>query len=469
MAVRGRARRIGYALLTTALVLTCGEAALRMALPDPRVIEQAEGRRVLAFGYDPLAPVTVSDAEGRVGFARKPPNLRPQVWSSRTSPGTYRVIVVGDSTVYGQLAEALAAGLRVPGRKVEVLNYGMPGAASDRVRILWMDALRQDPDLLLLYVGHNEWLEAAINPMSTRPFAVRSLQSRLRYSGLGRGVGRLLGRDVHVMPETWSSKEKEDAVAFPPWPEVAHRFRANLDAMCGAASGRSFAFVEQVSNLLAPGNMPPGVDVDGRIMRQLTRGFKALYEGDLVKADEDAWAVVSAHPDVGPGWVLAGRVGAARGERRVALEHVRRGRELDPARDRATAGHRQVVAEAAGACGATYVPTEDALYDRPDAFDVSRPLFLDPVHPSARGYVALAGLIVSGLRARGVVPRDTIFDDSIRLPEYADPLARGWNILPDITSPLSPTYNPHALPPLHGGPKGGKNPPPPSPAPPAPR
>jgi lysophospholipase L1-like esterase len=481
---------VAYALVVTASVLLLGEVALRAMLPDPRVLESTDRRRGLAFGYDPLAPVTVRDAAGQVRFARNPSNLRPQVWSSRKPAGTYRVIVVGDSTVFGQLTEALAAGLRVPGRTVEVLNYGMPGAASDRVRILWQDALRQSPDLLLLYVGHNEWIEAAINPMSAEPFAWRAWKSRIRNAGWGRLLGRVLGREIPAAPSVWSPKEEWDAVAFPPWPDVARRFGTHLDAMCRAATGRTFAFVEPASNLLAPGHLSTNSDPDGRVKEQLLRGFQALYDGDLARADEDGWAVASAHPEVAPAWVLLGRVRAARGERIAALEHLRRGRELDPARSRVTAGHRKVLEEVARACGAPYVHTEDSLYGRDDSLDASRLLFTDPVHPSARGAVALAGQVFAGLQSLGRVPEGSVYDDSARVVERADPLGRGWNasyfatredhfqqdpqaqsgaILPDITNPLLPTYNPHALPPLHGGPKGGKNPPPPSPAPPAPR
>ena len=380
VSVRSGARRGVYALVAAGLALLCVELPLRALLPDPRALAQEDGRRVLVFGYDPRAPVTERDAAGQVRFARNPPNLRRQSWSARKPEGTYRIVVVGDSTVFARLTEALSAGLRVPGRTVEVLNYGMPGAGSDRVRILWQDAVRQDPDLLLLYVGHNDWTEAAINSLSIQPFPVRAVRSAVRYSGWGRLLGRLTGRSAPPLAVALGQpvqhvvagmlREERDAVTLPAWPEVARRFRGNVDAMCRAASGRSFAFVEQASNLLAPGKLAKEADPDGRVKEQLIRGFKALYEGNLSKADEDGWAVVSAHPDVGPGWVLLGRVAAARGNQPGALEHLRRGRELDRAGVRADSRHRAVLEAAARACGAPYVPTEDALYAQPDALSI---------------------------------------------------------------------------------------------------
>lgn len=445
-------RRLLFAALPLLLVLAAGELTGRLALGDPRQTGYAEEWRNRALTYDPSAPVTTASGD-QVEFARGGVDLRPQRWTMPKPAGLFRLIVVGDSTVYGQLPDAFREGLRLPaGGRLEVLNFGMPGAASDRVRILWIAALAQDPDLILLYTGHNEWLEYGLNPQALSPFALRRVHSALRASGWGRLLGRLL--PARPPADLHSRKEQADRSLDPPLSLVLSAYRTNLGEMCDAArsAGARFAFIQPTSNLLAPGNLGPGVDPDGTIMPVLFQASRDLRAGDTAAAEAAVASVLDRHPDTSPALVLDGRLRLARGDRAGAMERLVRARANDPAHDRAFEPHTQALQEVAQGCGAPYLPTEEALYALPDAFDLARPYFLDPVHPSARGYVALAGILSARLTALGMLPEGARFDGRVTLPERDDPRERGWNILPDITNPLSPAYDPNAPPPLPGGP-----------------
>ncbi|MCK6502978.1 hypothetical protein L6R53_06210 [Myxococcota bacterium] len=451
-------RRLLFALVPLFLVLAAGEAAGRLLLGDPRWTGFAEEWRNRALTYDPSAPVTV--ARGAVvGFARGGVDLRPQTWTLPKPAGTFRLVVVGDSTVYGQLPDAFREGLRLGGGdRLEVLNFGMPGAASDRVRILWQAALAQEPDLLLLYTGHNEWLEYGLNPQALTPFAARRVLSALRHGGWGRLLGQVL--PTRPPPDLRSRKEQYDLSLQPPLPLVIAAYRANLARICqaGQRAGARFAFLQPTSNLLAPGNLGPGVDPDGSVMATLFQAAADLRAGHTAAAEAAVARVLAERPDTSPALVLDGRLRLARGDRETAMAQLVRARALDPARDRAFEPHSAALQDVAAACGAPYLPTEAPLYDLPDAFDLARPYFLDPVHPSARGYVALAAIVTAQLSAAGLLPADAHFDDRVVLPEQNDPHQRGWHILPDITHPLSPAYDPGAPPPLPGGPTGGTPP-----------
>jgi len=82
--------------------------------------------------------------------------------------GGYRIFALGGSTTYGRPYDARVAFPRwlelylrsaEPGRPWEVVNAGGISYASYRIALLEREVLRYEPDLLVLYTGHNEFLE----------------------------------------------------------------------------------------------------------------------------------------------------------------------------------------------------------------------------------------------------------------------------------------------------------------------
>ena len=97
------------------------------------------------------------------------PNLYPQKFSSEKRTETIRIFCLGGSTTAGfpyemtvpfsqQLALLLKADY--PGRDFEVINMGLSAINSFTI-VDWIpDILKQQPDLILLYMGHNEFYGA---------------------------------------------------------------------------------------------------------------------------------------------------------------------------------------------------------------------------------------------------------------------------------------------------------------------
>ena len=82
--------------------------------------------------------------------------------------GSFRIFSIGGSTTYGRpytdplsfsgwLRELLP--LADPARKWEVINAGGISYASFRITVLMEELIRYKPDLFLVYMGHNEFLE----------------------------------------------------------------------------------------------------------------------------------------------------------------------------------------------------------------------------------------------------------------------------------------------------------------------
>src|SRR5262245_50214672 len=126
-----------------------------------------------------IRPDWVNDGEGlrgrrgqRAGRQFLFPGFRPAELARVKPPGTWRVIGLGDSTSYGLFVGAEAAYIArlgdlieaATGEPVEAANLGCAGFASDRVAALLPTALALDPDLVVVYVGHNEMLSGAEGP-----------------------------------------------------------------------------------------------------------------------------------------------------------------------------------------------------------------------------------------------------------------------------------------------------------------
>jgi len=94
--------------------------------------------------------------------------FRPQSFPVHKSADTFRIFVLGGSTVQGRpyavetsFTSWLQTNLQAaePNRNFEVINCGGVSYASYRLVPILRETLQYQPDLLILYTGHNEFLE----------------------------------------------------------------------------------------------------------------------------------------------------------------------------------------------------------------------------------------------------------------------------------------------------------------------
>ena len=124
-------------------------------------------------GFSSYLPLFVEEkqADGTVQYATAQNKLRlfnRQSFPKIKAPGTYRIFTVGGSTTHGRpyddatsftgwLREFLRAADQE--RTWEVINTGGVSYASYRVALLMEELIRYEPDLFIIYSGHNEFLE----------------------------------------------------------------------------------------------------------------------------------------------------------------------------------------------------------------------------------------------------------------------------------------------------------------------
>ncbi|MCP5519496.1 MAG: tetratricopeptide repeat protein [Verrucomicrobiales bacterium] len=161
-------KRLGFGVITAGLVFAALE--LGLALLGVKPITYARDPYV---GFSARLPLFVEERgpDGRAMMVTAANKLRlfnEQRFPKRKAPGTFRIFAVGGSTTYGRpyddrtsfagwLREFLPAA--APERKWEVINAGGISYASYRVALLMEELIRYQPDLFIVYSGHNEFLE----------------------------------------------------------------------------------------------------------------------------------------------------------------------------------------------------------------------------------------------------------------------------------------------------------------------
>ena len=378
---RPLATRALTALAGLVLGLAAAEGVVRLAGAAPEVSPVRRGRLQLSDNprlvFEPVPGMVVEGAPGlweawsgaanRLGYRdRDRPAAKP--------PGTFRIVVLGDSIAAGWgvertadvfpalLERRLSQARERGGPAVEVLNFGVAGYnTAQEVETLADRALAFAPDLVLLAYCLNDRREpdprivAALAEEAARPAAVRPsrLASGLRRLALGSALYRWLRFVVLA-----------DPVEVP------------------GAPGEGFD----------PDARPPDPDEVG----DRSAGGVPVAGPSAVEAAFDRLAELSREADGG------GRRFAVA---LVVFPHLR-----DVFRDR-YADHHEHVAGLAARHGFTTIDLRAAF--RACAAAADEPIALDRYHPTARGHrcaaEAITGrLLAEGLAARGGSPRSRV-------------------------------------------------------------
>jgi Flp pilus assembly protein TadD len=163
-----RRKKLAYSLVTTLLFVVSLETGLALVgvelavdLSDPLV------------GFDGSSPLFVSDTafgdpSWMVTSKNKLAWFNQQSFPRHKVPGTRRVFCLGGSTTHGRPYDdttSFPGWLRellprvAPDTRWEVINAGGVSYASYRVARLTQELVQYEPDLFIVYTGHNEFLE----------------------------------------------------------------------------------------------------------------------------------------------------------------------------------------------------------------------------------------------------------------------------------------------------------------------
>jgi len=304
------------------------------------------------------------------------------------APGTLRIFVQGESSAagfpYGRWASPAALLQQrlqraYPDRNVEVINTGMAAVTSYVLLDFADEIIAMQPDAVVVYAGHNEYLGIG---------GVGSSLASARSPTLARGIVKL--RRLHL----YRSLERAFGSLGPAADPLAAR---NGTLMSRVAAERSIPLGSPLYE--------QGLDqFRGNLARLLQRYRAAgvpVFIGTLASNERDQPPFSSAPPEAGENSALvrferarqleaSGDHAAARAEYLAALDR-------DELRFRAPQAFNEVIRETAVAAGATVVDVQAAFAAAAENGIIGAGLMLEHVHPDVEGYFQLANAYFPGL------------------------------------------------------------------------
>lgn len=323
--------------------------------------------------------------------------------------GEILVYVYGESTVWGfPLMEVglvaqmqYLADLRHAGRQVRVLNLGVPGIDSTRLRDFVEDTVSNRPDLAIVLCGHNEFL---------RPPAGRSPPGLLRLSAIARVASDIAARSQLALTDsTPDGRTRPLAREDPAFHRREEVYGENMAGIVETVrdAGVPLLLASPASNLRdwAP------------VFRRLARaGGDDSYEASMERAlvadahgDLDALrSYVQAWQDRAPGDAmvrfLRGRLRWASGDRGGARDDFVAARDDDPIPSRMTSTLRESLRALAIHEAVVFVDLEDALGDDLPGSD----LLVDNCHPTPEGAHRMAMALLRRAEEAGLLPAPAV-------------------------------------------------------------
>jgi lysophospholipase L1-like esterase len=361
---------------------------------------------------------------------------------AKKSPGVFRILTLGGSTVAGVPEGALGfvsqldAGLRElrPQRRLEIINLARPGADSNGVRRTLEANRSAQADLAIVLTGHNEFLDR--RPRHGLRGALQRIRDASAVARLATDAAGHIGigtrRPDALYPERLEPVDRDG----PSYRARLAAFRSNIDAIVATArrlgvplilctAPANLADWPPVHQRIAWAKPKPEYDADVRALRQVLEADRsdeaiALAKRLTDRFGEDAM-VLYLHAS-------ALRAQSRGGEARALY---RRAVELDPYPLRAFDAQNDAVRVHATTPGVAVVDVE-RLFARhaPDGL-VGFDLVCDNCHPTPFGNALIARAIAGVMAREGwLLSPDTALGGAGRWLERAerrigDPQARG--------------------------------------------
>jgi tetratricopeptide (TPR) repeat protein len=361
-------RKLLYAALLTAVFFVLLVATLELAL------------RLFSYGHSPhfarrekLSDGSVIWRENRdctAPFFSEKLVRRPQPFrlAGKKPAGVIRIFVLGSSAAMGDpessfsIARLLEAQLRAayPDKKFEVINAAITAINSHLVRGIADDCAQLEPDLFIVYEGHNEII-GPFGPAGVFTDFLRN-ESALRFAlwlkgtRTGQLIASLTQRDL---PDRWGGLEmfldRQLRADDPRLDTVRALFRANLLAVADSAkhagastlvctvlaNQRDFApFLSLHRSDLSPADLT-------RWEKHFSTAESATRAGNFAAAEEAYLAALAIDDQHAELHFRLGRLALQAARNDDARRHLQRALDLDTLRFRTDSALNQVVRDLA--------------------------------------------------------------------------------------------------------------------------
>ena len=416
-----------------------------LAIPVLFFVVIEAGLRLGGYGHSYPLFIPVTEAPGYlqanpevvrrfvVNETREPGvEIWPVPFLADKAPETLRIIVQGGSTaagwpyghggsLAGMLQQRLQASL--PRRNVEVISTAMTAVNSYTLMDFADEIIRQQPDAVLIYAGHNEFLGvlgvgSAVSAGRTRPVVLAYLALRdlrilqlLKHTYLDFSAR---GTSVEGRPDSGPTLMRRivgvSRIAFdsPLYHRGEAQFRANLAVLLERyrVAGVPVFIGTLASNEkdLVPfaSALAQGTDV-AAWRHSYETGVDALLGGDTDLASTSLEAALALDNSAASVHFALGRLFESQGDYSTARSAYLEARDRDQLRFRAPQSFNRVIRAVAAEQGARVVEVEASLLDHAMHGIIGNELMLEHLHPNLGGYFLLADAYYRSLLDDGIL------------------------------------------------------------------
>jgi tetratricopeptide (TPR) repeat protein len=381
-------------------------------------------------------------------FATPEVRIHPTRFPAQKAPGTVRIVVQGGSTAAGfpygygaSLAGMLQQRLQAtwPDVNFEIITTAMPAVNSYTLLDFADEIILRQPDAVLIYAGHNEYLGilgvgSALSAGRSRPVILALLALR---------ESRLLQLLMHTY-QVATSRQPVDVEAITNssgtlmrrivgkrhipldsalYHEGEQQFRSNLASLLARYQDAGIpVFIGTLAsneNGMAPFISELAADTDAAVWQaKYTAGSKALQQGDLATAEEALTEVLSLDDTAASGYFALGQLLENRGQYSPAREAYLAAKDRDQLRFRAPEAFNTVIRELAADYGAQVVEVQARLLEAAAHGIIGNDLMLEHLHPNLPGYFLLADVYFEALREHGLIDaREQVVDRELAWKE----------------------------------------------------
>jgi tetratricopeptide (TPR) repeat protein len=415
----------------------------------------ALGVRSLLVERDPFSgfseQVSVFELDAEAGLWRTSSRARWRSFNDQSfladkPENGLRVFSLGGSSTYGFpwgaeeafpqfLGQALASSF--PDRHIESINVGAMSYGSHRLRILAHELLRYEPDVFVIYSGHNEFIERSFySKMLERPEQLDRMRLLLSHSRLFSAVTRLYENIIQPTAESADLDEPLDTgtlLGLDVRREQPHNLveneRADVNRHFGENIGAIIDLCEREGVGVVLSTMPSNISgwrpnrsafPDGLTPPEKRHIEDTIDSADSALKDENAAEALTLLDGVADAagryalwWYLRGNALQRLGSTDDARTAYIRARDLDSSPSRTTTSLNAVIRSLA-------VERQVALVDAVQVIEQFAPqglpgfnLFEDYVHPKPVAHELIAEALWQELLRSGLVGAPAEADPAI--------------------------------------------------------
>jgi tetratricopeptide (TPR) repeat protein len=372
------------------------------------------------------------------------PELKPAVFRKIKTPSTFRILCLGESTMFGtpyQMAATAPSIIRkqlshlYPSVEFEVINAGASAVNSNVVLDLAQQFMDYEPDLILLYLGHNEYygpdgvgagiLSKWFPFLIQFKYSIRDLYSIRALERLFTAE-KLEQHSKTLMQAVSKGEFVQENSAEAEW--VTENYERNMRKLFQLCRQRKVPII--VSDLTSNLQFPPFASSNGGnpIVYDLRSVIiKSMFEHDSLEQARmllTNWLQRDTTDALPQFWI--GKYKIAVHNYAEALYHFQKARDLDLLKFRAPTATIQALKRVCTEYSISLLSTDSLFLALSSNRITGKELFWEHLHPNGIGYYYLANSFLNAIESTNILQRRFGKSSDQILPFGDDSLDIAW-------------------------------------------